>query len=57
MSKLGDLGVSGCLKIAICDGENQTNTWLQNNPDVEVVDIKFSSTEDAEMVMIIYRKE
>lgn len=54
---MGDLGVSGCLRIALCDGENQTNTWLQNNPDVEVVDIKFSSTEDAEMVMIIYRKE
>ena len=55
------LGVAGNMRVKILEGEVEVNNWLIDNSDVEVIDMKFSSSatdEDwADMVMIIYNKE
>lgn len=52
------LGVAGNIRVKILDGEHEANTWLKNNPDVEIIDIKFSSSAtDGEWfcdVLVIY---
>ncbi|UTW70256.1 hypothetical protein KHA80_06505 [Anaerobacillus sp. HL2] len=30
--------------VKICHSEHETNNWLQENADVEIVEIKFSAT-------------
>ena len=55
------LGVAGNMRVKILEGQDEVNNWLINHSDVEVIDMKFSSSvtdEDwADMVMIIYNKE
>ena len=59
-----ELGVAGEISVQQIIGEDLTekiNGWLENHPDLEIIDIKFSTsaTEDAwsSDVLIIYRKE
>ncbi|MCI1592464.1 hypothetical protein [Heyndrickxia oleronia] len=59
-----EIGVAGAISVQQIIGEDLTekiNGWLENHPDLEIIDIKFSTsaTEDAwsSDVLIIYRKE
>lgn len=59
-----ELGVAGTLAVAQISGEVieiDVNLWLERNPEVEVIDIKFSTsaTHDnwGSEALIIYRKE
>jgi hypothetical protein len=49
--------VAGTIQVKVCTGEEMTNNWLQDNAEVEVVDIKYTGTEENDFFMIIYRKE
>ena len=51
-----DLGVAGTIKTCLIDA-NKLNEWLLNNADEEIIDIKFSTTEEHMDALIIYRKE
>lgn len=59
-----DLGVAGNLAVAHIEGgniEKEMNKWLSNNPDTEVIDIKFAASATTDDwgtdALIIYRKE
>lgn len=60
-----DIGVSGTIAVKHLTGsdniEKLLNDWLEENPDVEVVDIKVSSHSNGlqffDNALIIYRKE
>lgn len=58
-----ELGVAGTLAVAYfgIDVENQVNEWLQKNPELEIIDIRFGSSATADDfgtdAFIIYRKE
>ncbi|GIN38490.1 MULTISPECIES: hypothetical protein [Heyndrickxia] len=59
-----EIGVAGEISVQQIIGEDLTekiNGWLENHPDLEVIDIKFSTsaTEDSwsSDALIIYRKE
>jgi hypothetical protein len=59
-----ELGLASVIRTKQISGEfieGKLNTWLEENPDVEVIDIKFSASathEDwATDVLIIYREE
>lgn len=56
-----ELGVAGTISTRQVSGTplvyEAINTWLEENPDVEVLDIKFSITNDLSDALIIYRKE
>lgn len=60
-----ELGVAGTIATEHIMGDENIhhliNTWLNSNPDVEVIDIKFSSSAQPDMwgvdALIIYRKE
>lgn len=39
------------------DTESGINAWLRNNPDAEVVDIKFATMPEDEVAMILYKVE
>ncbi|MFP7171920.1 hypothetical protein [Terribacillus halophilus] len=61
---MAELGVAATIVVKQIAGgviDKNVNAWLQENPDVEVIDIKFSSsaTNDdwATDALIIYRKE
>lgn len=51
-----DLGVAGTIKTFLTDA-TRLNEWLSNNADEEIIDIKFSSTQENLDALIIYRKE
>lgn len=58
----GNAEIAGNIRIEILYSEGAVNNWLQNNGDVEVVDIKLSTSpydveEVQETIMIVYRKE
>lgn len=40
-----------------CGTDLNVNYWLKNNPDIEVVDIKITGTQDEELVMVVYKIE
>lgn len=59
-----ELGVAGALAVKQIIGEDLTdkiNNWLESNPDLEVIDIKFSTSATNDSwstdALIIYRKE
>ncbi|MCM3454438.1 hypothetical protein M3685_10825 [Heyndrickxia oleronia] len=59
-----EMGVAGTIAVKQIIGEDiteQVNRWLGHNPDLEVIDIKFSTSaiEDSwsSDVLIIYRKD
>lgn len=59
-----ELGVGASIAVKQIGGnviDKDVNAWLENNPDVEVLDIKFaaSATNDdwGSDALIIYRKE
>ncbi|KYC92245.1 hypothetical protein B4102_3786 [Heyndrickxia sporothermodurans] len=59
-----EMGVAGTIAVKQISGEDLTdkiNAWLESNPELEVIDIKFSTsaTEDnwGTDALIIYRKE
>lgn len=64
MSRL-ELGVAGTIRTKHFIGESDIdyliNGWLEDNPDVELIDIKFSTSANGEAwssdAIIIYRKE
>ncbi len=33
------------------------NQWLERNADTEIIDIKFSSDSEEDMICVIYRRE
>ena len=37
-----------------CNDENGVNQWLRDNQDVEVLDIKLSTNNDGEYIMVVY---
>ncbi|WP_169819271.1 hypothetical protein [Anaerobacillus arseniciselenatis] len=47
--------IAGFLQVKICDSEADTNEWLQENGDLEIVEIKFAGSETYKAIMIIYR--
>lgn len=47
--------IAAFLQVKICHSETETNAWLQENADVEIVEIKFSGTKKNSVVLIIYR--
>ena len=55
------LGVAGNIRVKILDGEHEVNTWFRKNPDIEIIDIKFASSQiDGEWfcdVLVIYNKK
>lgn len=40
-----------------CSIEARVNDWLKKNPDIEVVDLKITGTQDEELVMVVYKIE
>lgn len=42
------------IKVARVDDINQ---WLERHPETEVIDIKFSSDSEEDMICLIYRRE
>ena len=59
-----ELGVARNIAVAHIAGgnlEKEINDWLSNNPEVEVIDIKFAASANesdwATDALIIYRKE
>lgn len=62
-----DLGVAGTIRTVWLSSakyksiDREVNDWLEDNPDLEILDIKFSTTEMpikfAADALIIYRKE
>jgi len=62
---MNDLGVAGYIRVKQFCGEDAidgaVNMWLRNNPDVEVIDIKFSTSATegayASDILVIYRNE
>ncbi|KMM38613.1 hypothetical protein AB986_04880 [Alkalihalobacillus macyae] len=53
----GQAELSGCIQLKTFCNEIDANCWLQENPDLEVVDIKFSATEADDCILLIYRIE
>lgn len=58
-----ELGVAGTIAVEQISGDwiqPEINTWLQNNADVEVLEIKFSASATSDdwgnNALIIYRK-
>ncbi|WP_169824059.1 hypothetical protein [Anaerobacillus alkalidiazotrophicus] len=47
--------IAGFLQVKICDSEAETNDWLQENGDLEIVEIKFAGSKTYKAIMIIYR--
>lgn len=47
--------IAGYLQVKICYSEEETNNWLHENADVEIVEIKFSGNKTNSVVLIIYR--
>lgn len=39
------------------DTELGVNSWLKENPNAEVVDIKMSANEAGEIIMVVYKIE
>lgn len=56
---MGDLGVAGTIQTKFFNNTHALNRWLdEENPDAEVIDIKFATTERfPECLLLIYRKE
>mgnify|MGYP006946494800 CR=1 FL=1 len=59
-----DLGVAGTIGVVQLSGayvDGDINRWLELNPDVEIIDIKFAANATSEdwnsEALIIYRKE
>lgn len=59
-----ELGVAGTLSVVQIGGtdiEDDINSWLEENADVEVIDIKFSASATQENwgvdALIIFRKD
>lgn len=56
-----ELGVAGTIETIQISGTHTVhkavNNWLEDNADVEVLDIKFSTTGDYADALVIYRKE
>lgn len=40
-----------------CDTQIGVNSWLMDNPDVEVMDFKMSMNDDGELIAVIYKVE
>jgi len=62
--KVVELGVAGTIAVKQISGEFvevDVNLWLERNPEVEVIDIKFTSSATYDSwgtdALIIYRKE
>jgi hypothetical protein len=49
--------VAGTIQVKVCASEEMTNDWLTTNADLEVIDIKYTGTDENDNFMIIYRKE
>lgn len=47
--------IAGFLQVKICGSEAETNEWLQENGDLEIVEIKFAGSKAFKAIMIIYR--
>ncbi|HHY74069.1 MAG TPA: hypothetical protein GX497_12785 [Bacillus bacterium] len=49
--------VAGTIRVVHVNSAEACNTWLEENGDAEVVDIKFSTCESETDILIIYRIE
>ena len=59
-----ELGVAASIGVKQFSGEfvgDEINRWLLNNPDIEIIDMKFSASAQADEwgvdVLVIHRKE
>lgn len=52
---LGQAELSGCIQLKTFCNDRGANCWLKENPDLEIVDIKFSTTEADDCILLIYR--
>lgn len=62
---MDELGVSGTIAVKQLYSDGDVNRWLEDHPDLEVLDMKFASNESRidglpdcyTTILIIYRKE